>query len=104
MRPLLRVWPRIVRLSVCEAAANFRNIFGNSKVGSAKALKLLDAFAVAMCRDNQLPIVVVNLNVFGISGNRDDTGAGKRAQRYDSASCLLVAHSSAACPPNAKIV
>jgi len=31
----------------------------------AKALKVLDASAVAMCRDNQLPIVVFNLNVFG---------------------------------------
>src|SRR5580693_1958607 len=31
----------------------------------AKALKVLDASAVAMCRDNQLPILVFNLNVFG---------------------------------------
>jgi uridylate kinase len=31
----------------------------------AKALAVLDASAVAMCRDNQLPIVVFNLNVFG---------------------------------------
>ena len=31
----------------------------------AKALKVLDASAVAMCRDNQLPIRVFNLNVFG---------------------------------------
>jgi len=31
----------------------------------AKALKVMDASAVAMCRDNQLPIVVFNLNVFG---------------------------------------
>jgi uridylate kinase len=31
----------------------------------AKALKVLDASAVAMCRDNQLPIVVFNLNTFG---------------------------------------
>src|SRR6202163_2127341 len=29
----------------------------------AKALKVLDASAVAMCRDNQLPILVFNLNV-----------------------------------------
>src|SRR5258708_22219818 len=28
----------------------------------AKALKVLDASAVAMCRDNQLPILVFNLN------------------------------------------
>ena len=32
----------------------------------AKALAVMDASAVAMCRDNQLPIVVFNLNVFGI--------------------------------------
>jgi uridylate kinase len=31
----------------------------------AKALGVLDASAVAMCRDNKLPIVVFNLNVFG---------------------------------------
>jgi uridylate kinase len=31
----------------------------------AKALAVLDASAVAMCRDNQLPIRVFNLNVFG---------------------------------------
>jgi uridylate kinase len=31
----------------------------------AKALGVMDASAVAMCRDNQLPIVVFNLNVFG---------------------------------------
>ena len=31
----------------------------------AKALKVLDASAVAMCRDNQLPIRVFNLTVFG---------------------------------------
>jgi len=31
----------------------------------AKALRVMDASAVAMCRDNQLPIVVFNLNVFG---------------------------------------
>ena len=31
----------------------------------AKALRVMDASAVAMCRDNQLPILVFNLNVFG---------------------------------------
>lgn len=31
----------------------------------AKALRVMDASAVAMCRDNQLPIVVFNLNVPG---------------------------------------
>ena len=31
----------------------------------AKALKVMDASAIAMCRDNQLPVVVFNLNVFG---------------------------------------
>jgi len=31
----------------------------------AKALRVLDASAVAMCRDNQLPILVFNLNTFG---------------------------------------
>jgi uridylate kinase len=31
----------------------------------AKALQVLDASAVAMCRDNQLPILVFNLNTFG---------------------------------------
>jgi len=31
----------------------------------AKALAVMDASAVAMCRDNQLPIVVFNLNVHG---------------------------------------
>jgi len=31
----------------------------------AKALGVLDASAVAMCRDNKLPIRVFNLNVFG---------------------------------------
>src|SRR6266436_5326235 len=31
----------------------------------AKALAVLDASAVAMCRDNQLPILVFNLNTFG---------------------------------------
>ena len=31
----------------------------------AKALGVLDASAVAMCRDNQLPIVVFNVNVYG---------------------------------------
>jgi len=30
-----------------------------------KALKVMDASAIAMCRDNQLPVVVFNLNVFG---------------------------------------
>jgi len=31
----------------------------------AKALRVMDASAVAMCRDNQLPIIVFNLNVYG---------------------------------------
>src|SRR6478752_2666336 len=31
----------------------------------AKNLRVMDASAVAMCRDNKLPIVVVNLNVHG---------------------------------------
>src|SRR5947199_1444263 len=31
----------------------------------AKALAVMDASAVAMCRDNQLPIIVFNLNKFG---------------------------------------
>jgi uridylate kinase len=31
----------------------------------AKALRVMDASAVAMCRDNQLPIVVFDLNSFG---------------------------------------
>ena len=31
----------------------------------AKALAVMDASAVAMCRDNQLPIVVFDLNTFG---------------------------------------
>jgi len=31
----------------------------------SKSLKVMDAAAVAMCRDNQLPIVVFNLNTFG---------------------------------------
>ena len=31
----------------------------------AKALRVIDASAVAMCRDNRLPIVVFNLNVHG---------------------------------------
>lgn len=31
----------------------------------AKALRVMDASAVAMCRDNQLPVIVFNLNVFG---------------------------------------
>jgi uridylate kinase len=31
----------------------------------AKALRVMDASAVAMCRDNQLPIIVFNLNSFG---------------------------------------
>lgn len=31
----------------------------------SKALRVMDASAVAMCRDNQLPILVFNLNVFG---------------------------------------
>ena len=31
----------------------------------AKNLAVMDASAVAMCRDNQLPIVVFNLNVYG---------------------------------------
>ncbi len=31
----------------------------------AKALRVMDASAVAMCRDNQLPITVFNLNVHG---------------------------------------
>ena len=31
----------------------------------SKALRVMDASAVAMCRDNQLPIVVFNLNVRG---------------------------------------
>ena len=31
----------------------------------AKALRVMDASAVAMCRDNQLPITVFNLNVRG---------------------------------------
>jgi uridylate kinase len=30
-----------------------------------KALRVMDASAVAMCRDNQLPIVVFNLNTPG---------------------------------------
>ena len=30
-----------------------------------KALRVMDASAIAMCRDNQLPIIVFNLNVFG---------------------------------------
>jgi hypothetical protein len=30
-----------------------------------KSLGVMDASAVAMCRDNQLPILVFNLNVFG---------------------------------------
>jgi uridylate kinase len=31
----------------------------------AKALRVMDASAVAMCRDNQLPIIVFDLNSFG---------------------------------------
>ena len=31
----------------------------------SKALRVMDASAIAMCRDNHLPIVVFNLNVFG---------------------------------------
>lgn len=31
----------------------------------SKALAVMDASAVAMCRDNQLPIIVFNLNLFG---------------------------------------
>jgi len=31
----------------------------------ARALGVMDASAVAMCRDNQLPVVVFNLNTFG---------------------------------------
>jgi uridylate kinase len=31
----------------------------------AKNLRVMDASAVAMCRDNRLPIVVFNLNVYG---------------------------------------
>jgi uridylate kinase len=31
----------------------------------SKALRVMDASAVAMCRDNQLPILVFNLNVYG---------------------------------------
>jgi uridylate kinase len=31
----------------------------------AKALRVMDASAVAMCRDNQLPVIVFNLNVPG---------------------------------------
>jgi uridylate kinase len=31
----------------------------------SKALAVMDASAVAMCRDNQLPIQVFNLNMFG---------------------------------------
>jgi uridylate kinase len=31
----------------------------------SKALRVMDASAVAMCRDNQLPIIVFNLNVYG---------------------------------------
>jgi uridylate kinase len=31
----------------------------------SKNLKVMDASAVAMCRDNHLPIVVFNLNVYG---------------------------------------
>ena len=31
----------------------------------SKALRVMDASAVAMCRDNQLPIQVFNLNVYG---------------------------------------
>jgi uridylate kinase len=31
----------------------------------AKSLKVMDASAVAMCRDNQLPILVFNLNTYG---------------------------------------
>jgi len=31
----------------------------------AQALGVMDASAVAMCRDNRLPIVVFNLNVRG---------------------------------------
>ena len=29
----------------------------------SKALGVMDATAIAMCRDNQLPIIVFNLNV-----------------------------------------
>jgi len=31
----------------------------------AKNLRVMDASAVAMCRDNRLPIMVFNLNVYG---------------------------------------
>ena len=31
----------------------------------AKSLGVMDASAVAMCRDNQLPILVFNLNTYG---------------------------------------
>ena len=34
----------------------------------AKALAVMDSSAVAMCRDNQLPIIVFNLNVYGNIG------------------------------------
>jgi uridylate kinase len=44
-------------------AVRFEEI-GYSEV-LAKNLRVMDASAVAMCRDNKMPIVVFNLNVYG---------------------------------------
>jgi uridylate kinase len=46
-----------------QDAVRFEEI-GYSEV-LAKNLRVMDASAVAMCRDNKLPIVVFNLNVYG---------------------------------------
>jgi uridylate kinase len=46
-----------------QDAVRFEEI-GYSEI-LAKNLRVMDASAVAMCRDNKLPIVVFNLNVYG---------------------------------------
>ena len=54
----------------------------------AKALKVLDASAVAMCRDNQLPILVFNLNVFGNIMRMSDGRTHRNANSLGSTGSL----------------
>jgi uridylate kinase len=47
----------------CDDAVLYREISYQDVL--AKALKVMDASAIAMCRDNNLPVIVFNLNVNG---------------------------------------
>ena len=61
----------------------------------SKALGVMDATAVAMCRDNQLPIIVFNLNV-ARQYNANGDGRARRHPHPLSERSMKTEHATAA--------